>query len=40
MLFVHTFNKSRGARYIAINCSKLIKDRKINVVIVAIGRSG
>ena len=39
MLFVHTFNKSRGADILPLIAQE-IKDRKTDTVIVAIGRSG
>ena len=39
MLFVHTFNKSRGADILPLIAQE-IKDRKIDTVIVAIGRPG
>ena len=38
-LFLHTFNKSRGVDLLPL-IAKLIRDRKINAVILAIGRSG
>jgi len=39
MLFVHTFNECRGADLLPL-IAKNIKDKKLNVVIVAIGRPG
>ena len=39
MLFVHTFNKSRGVDLLP-SIAKLIKDRKENVLVLAIGRAG
>jgi glycosyltransferase involved in cell wall biosynthesis len=39
MLFVHTFNKSRGADILPLIAQE-IKDRKLDVIIVAIGRPG
>lgn len=39
MLFVHTFNKARGIDLLP-PIAKIIKDRKINALIVAIGRPG
>jgi len=39
MLFVHTFNECRGVDLLPL-IAKNIKDKKLNVVIVAIGRPG
>jgi glycosyltransferase involved in cell wall biosynthesis len=39
MLFVHTFNECRGADLLPL-IAKNIKDKKLNVIIVAIGRPG
>ena len=39
MLFVHTFNECRGADLLPL-IAKNIKDKKLNAVIVAIGRPG
>ncbi len=39
MLFVHTFNKCRGVDLLPL-IAKNIKDKKLNVIIVAIGRPG
>jgi glycosyltransferase involved in cell wall biosynthesis len=39
MLFVHTFNKSRGADLLPL-IAKRIKDNNLNTIIIAIGRPG
>jgi len=39
MLFVHTFNECRGVDLLPL-IAKNIKDKKLNVIIVAIGRPG